>query len=93
MPSKTVECAEHGTRQATYVCQHLVQSLADLQPRGFWWADDPGNPYPHPWCSLCEEKVRSTNGEWTDESEAFAGVTLLCDQCYDVARELNFKEN
>ena len=84
-----VECAEHGAQQATYVCRHVVESLRTGVPTGFWWADDPENPRPDAWCSACEEKVQSTGGEWTGESESFAGVTLLCGAYYDEAKKLN----
>ena len=85
-----VECCTHGKQQATYVCQHIVQSLRDGKPRGFWSAEpEPGNERPDSWCTACEEKVNSTGGEWNDESEEFAGVTLLCGECYDRAKEMN----
>jgi len=41
-----VECDQHGPQPETFVCQHVVQSLAEDQPYGFWWAEDPGNPRP-----------------------------------------------
>ena len=88
---KYVECAEHGPQQATYVCRHLVESLRTGKKVGFWWADDPDNPRPDAWCSACEEKVQETGGEWVDESESFAGVTLLCGACYDRAKKLNLE--
>lgn len=88
-----VECSTHGKQQATYVCQHIVQTLHDEKARGFWWAEDLGNPRPDAWCSACEETVQESNGEWTDESEAFAGVKLLCGACYDRAREINLGPN
>ena len=84
-----IECAEHGKQQATYVCQHVAETLADGQPRGFWWANDPDIPRPDAWCSECEAKVQQTGGDWKNESKAFAGVTLLCGACYDKAKEIN----
>ena len=84
-----VECCEHGRQQATYVCQHVAQSLTDNQPRGFWWSDDsPENPRPDAWCGECEALVNKL-GAWNDESESFAGVKLICGACYDRAKELN----
>ena len=56
---------------------------------GFFTAEAARHPRPDAWCAACEEKVWQTGGEWTDESEAFAGVTLLCAGCYDKARALN----
>jgi hypothetical protein len=85
----TVECGRHGSQPATFVCRHLVQCVRDRQPAGFHTAGNSDAERPDAWCSACEEKVQSTGGEWTDESESFAGVTLLCGQCYDQARRLN----
>ena len=86
---RLVECAEHGPRQATYVCRHLVQSLHDGRAVGFFCAEPGGNPRPDAWCASCEARLQRTGGEWTEESEGFAGVTLLCAGCYDRVRELN----
>ncbi|MCG9748134.1 hypothetical protein [Shewanella sp. Isolate8] len=90
---KYVECGTHGKQQATFVCQHIIQTLHDGKARGFWWANDPENPRPDAWCSECEVKVQETNGEWNDESEAFAGVKLLCGACYDRVKEINLGPN
>ena len=86
--ARTVECAEHGPQQATFVCQHIVQSLRDGRSVGFFWAEDADAPRPDAWCAACEDEVQSTGGEWIDESEAFAGVTLLCGACYDRAKAI-----
>lgn len=88
----TVECCLHGEQQETFVCQHIVQTLNDEIPRGFWWADNPENPRPDAWCSECEAMVQRTGGEWNDESEAFAQVKLLCGVCYDQAKQVNLPE-
>jgi hypothetical protein len=87
--ARLVECDRHGPQPATFVCCHIVQTLQDGMPRGFHPGDDPGNPRPDAWCTACEEKVAATGGEWTDESETFAQVTLLCGACYDRARAMN----
>jgi hypothetical protein len=85
-----VECCNHGKQQAAYVCQHIIQSLRDNEPRGFWSAEPELNDQrPDSWCNACEEMVNKTDGEWNDESEEFAGVTLLCGACYDRAKEMN----
>lgn len=86
---KVIHCIEHGEQQATFVCQHIVQTLRDTVPRGFWTSDNPDNPRPDAWCDACEARVQETGGEWDDESEAFAGVSLLCGACYDRAVAIN----
>ena len=86
-----VECSVHGKQQATYVCKHIVQGLKDDKPNGFWSSEEsPDNLRPDSWCSKCEAMVNRTD-EWNDESEAFAGVTLLCGSCYDRAKSMNAK--
>lgn len=88
---KHVECCQHGQQQATYVCQHIIQTLRDGKPRGFFSSEEsPENPRPDSWCGECEDLVNRI-GEWNDESESFAGVSLLCGACYDRAKELNAK--
>jgi hypothetical protein len=86
---RRVECPEHGSQPATFVCQHIVQSLRDGVPRGFLWPAGTGMERPDAWCVSCDDAVEATGGEWTDESEAEAGVTLLCAACYDRAKEMN----
>lgn len=88
----TVECPEHGTSQATFVCQHIAASLRTRKPVGFFTAEADGYPRPDAWCAACEEQVWWTEGEWTDQSEAFAGVTMICGECYDRASALNSPE-
>ena len=84
-----IECAEHGSQQATFVCQHVVQTLRDGIPRGFWCSEEsPENPRPDAWCNECEARVQEA-GEWNDENEAFAAVTLLCGACYDRVLAMN----
>ena len=88
-----VECCEHGRQQETFVCQHIVQSLKDGIPRGFWSAEaDENHPRPDSWCNECEKLVTSV-GEWNDETETFAGVKLLCGACYDRAKEMNERKS
>lgn len=86
---KFVECSEHGKQQATYVCQHILQSLRDGLPRGFWSAEASADePYPDSWCTACEERVNADGG-WNDENESQAGVSLICSSCYESAKALN----
>ena len=87
----SVECSEHGVRDATSVCQHLVSGIAS----GFNYAKDEGDPFqrwPDAWCDACEQ-VRASEGGWNDRSEKLVNVRLLCDGCYQRARERNWKQD
>jgi hypothetical protein len=86
-----VECPEHGLRDATYVCQHLSSGMG----AGFHCghdADDPDRLWPDAWCDQCE-RVRQSEGEWNERSEAFAGIHLLCDGCYQRIRARNWRQD
>lgn len=88
----TVTCATHGARRAAFVCQHLS---ADKYT-GFHEAFD-SDPLVEAeddyqaWCDACEE-VRLQAGEWNEESEAFAKIRLICDQCFFEIKAKNTKE-
>jgi hypothetical protein len=88
-----VDCGQHGTCGPAFVCRHLVHGVE----RGFYAANCP-NPDDPPdgdsedcyngWCEECEQE-RLRCGGWTDESEAFAGITLVCVRCFDGIRRRN----
>ena len=87
----TAECANHDSRDAAFVCQHLISGTG----LGFNWAIDPNEPdlvWPDAWCDACEE-VRRREGEWNDRSEGFAGIKPVCAGCYEQARERNWRQD
>ena len=85
----TVQCSKHGPQQQTFVCQHLMRSLSNRKPVGFFWA---GEPRGDAWCAACEEvRVREggETGEWNERPEAFASIKLVCGACYDEIRKIH----
>ena len=82
---RIVHCRVHGPVQAAFVCRHLVEQLRNPRPGriGFFKpAANDGEPEElQAWCADCDVVLRRV-GEWNDESEAFAGVTLICSGCY-----------
>ena len=87
----TVACSDHGTRPAAFVCQHLLTGGAC----GFHCASDADAPdelCPDAWCDVCEEAFR-VEGEWNERSEAVAQIAVLCDRCYEIARERNWRQD
>ena len=88
---RVVTCDEHGEQQPTFVCQHIVQTIRDKQPRGFWTADS-DQQFPNAWCTECEGRVQAAGCEWTDEVESYLRVTMVCAACYEQARRLNCQD-
>ena len=84
-----IQCERHGPQPKAYVCRHIVESLRDRQPRGFWFESDDSSPRPDAWCTGCNEHLPTTGGVWTEEAEASLEITLLCGKCYDDAKALN----
>ena len=86
--SRKISCGVHGWQEATYVCQHIAQSLATGIPAGFHWPSDSTNSHPDAWCSACEKARIEAGGDWTPEVEKKLGVKLLCGACYDYAKSI-----
>ncbi len=85
--TRTTRCREHGQVREAFVCRHLVNALMEPPPEriGFFRPDpDVGETSDEleGWCAACEV-IRRRVGGWNDESEAYAGVTLICSECYD----------
>jgi hypothetical protein len=85
--SRIVHCGEHGERRPTFVCRHLLGGSA----RGFFEGQPNSVEDSDERCAWCEEceRIRQKHGGWNDESEAFAGVTMICDLCFDATRLRN----
>lgn len=89
--TRMLHCGSHGLKRATFVCQHLTKGYG----QGFFWGyseDEPDDPFPDAWCAACDEQLEKHGGEWNDENEAFAGITMICADCYLAARLRNQPE-
>jgi hypothetical protein len=82
--TEIVECGEHGMSHATFVCQHLAHGSG----LGFFYDSGSDDPRPDAWCAECDT-VMMADGEWNEENEKIAGITLLCASCYDAAKRRN----
>ncbi|MGE8533922.1 DUF6882 domain-containing protein [Chryseobacterium sp.] len=91
MKQKKVDCDSHGYSRPAFVCQHLNLEV----PKGFEEAFDTYKGMEleededlQAWCSECE-KIRVESDGWNEESEKFAGITLICENCYFELKEFN----
>lgn len=85
-----VECAEHGSRDAAFVCQHLAQG----EGLGFhigYSDEEPDALYPDAWCDACDA-VLEAEGEWNETAEDYADIKLVCSGCYADIRERNWTQ-
>ena len=89
--NKFIECPNHEYRRIAFVCQHLDRE----NKVGFHEAFETFEDMPlddeddfQAWCDICEE-VRQREGEWNDQSMAFAKIKLVCEKCYFEMKSLN----
>lgn len=83
-----VNCPQHGVRRAAFVCRHLVSGsgLGFYTPNQAPSGEASGEQ--SAWCGACERVRRQQRG-WSDASEAFAGITVICDGCFEQSRHRN----
>ena len=91
LKQKTLDCGNHGFQRPAFVCKHLNLEKAV----GF---EEAFETYPgmeldqdddlQAWCNECEE-IRLKYGEWNEESEKFAQIKLVCENCYFEMKKLN----
>lgn len=89
----TFDCESHGFRRPAYVCQHLnlknkkgfEESFEAFREMELEDEDD--------FCAGCNdcEKIRIEQDGWNDESEKFAKIKLVCEECFFEFKE--FSEN
>jgi hypothetical protein len=87
---ENVRCNVHGLQQRTFVCQHIAEGLSSHKRVGFFATPHaPDTARPDAWCSACEERLRTTGGEWVDQALEHLQAKILCGACYDVARQFH----
>jgi hypothetical protein len=52
-----------------------------------WLRDHDGNI--NAWCDDCEAYLDAHGQEWNDHTEAYAGITLICEGCFMRVARMN----
>lgn len=80
--SKLVECEDHGSGFAAFVCKHL-----HLNPIQEWFSREPDeeHKWPDAWCSTCDAFFQEQN-EWNEKNESKIEIQLICHHCYERLR-------
>ena len=77
-----LKCGTHGRQRETFVCKHIIETVADAEPRGFWWSMEDGTF--EAICTHCNNL----------DAEAFArqaeeNARILCYGCFRQAAQIN----
>jgi len=81
---KIMTCKLHGKSHATFICNHLAHGSGV----GFYYGNE-DDIRPDAWCHECDQYLMQHDGEWNDETEAFANIRVICANCYDNVRLQN----
>jgi hypothetical protein len=64
--------------------------LLDRKRVGFFWStENPNNPRPDAWCLDCNERVKTTGGDWVGVALEHLEPKCLCGACYDLAKSFH----
>lgn len=80
--SDFITCPTHGEQQTTFVCTHILDTLNDRIPRGFYWNDPDGDFQAI--CAKCNDL--DDEAFYARESEI---IRILCFACFLEAAEIN----
>lgn len=83
MSEKFVECCNHGKAKPAFLCHHLLEeeNVGWNEPEEYGYEeDDEFAGCINAWCDKCEE-VAIKCGGWNEESESFADIKLVCENC------------
>jgi hypothetical protein len=85
---RRIHCDRHGAQRPAFLCGHLVSGvgLGFVEPEGP--QDEDASDEQAAWCDRCET-ARLAGGGWTAQSEAAAGITLVCAVCFEASRARN----
>jgi len=89
--NRYVQCNAHEYRRIAFVCKHLNHQTKVGFEEAFETYENmelEEDDDLQAWCDECEA-VRQKEGEWKDSSMAFAGIKIVCEQCYFEMKELN----
>lgn len=86
-----VKCGAHDYRRRAFVCKHLNHTTKVGFEEAFETFEDmellEDDDF-QAWCNQCEI-VRQQEGEWNENSMAFADIKIVCEKCYFEMKELN----
>ena len=85
---RTIQCGTHGDVAPAFVCSHLA--FERHKPLGFHSPPfDPEDPDQQAWCATCEQVLIDNGGDWSDELVEQAGLTVVCEFCFDSIKQFH----
>lgn len=89
--SKQLDCEKHGKQNEAFICSHLVSTLADKAARGLVWSRDEDGSI-NAYCLGCDDMLTQAGGEWSEDLQDKAGISIACEACIMPLFDLNAQE-
>ncbi|KFF15264.1 hypothetical protein [Flavobacterium hydatis] len=87
---KKVICEQHGSKDMSFACIHLAMAIDKKEKVGFFYSEA-GEDLPQiAWCGSCEQWLLDNGEEWNQAFEDLADFKILCSDCYDEAKDIQF---
>ncbi|MEO1243947.1 MAG: hypothetical protein AAFX54_18715 [Pseudomonadota bacterium] len=79
----SVTCGTHGEQPQTFVCVHIIESVKDGEPKGFWWSRSEDGI----WDAVCD----ACNNLSQEAFDALGpdNIGIICLGCFEDAAALN----
>lgn len=87
--SGMIECCEHGSVPAAFVCNHVFSKMHTGELSGFIWSRDEQGQI-NAYCSDCDTMLESEfGGDWENVPQDRMSVSLYCENCAIKAAQFN----
>ncbi len=86
-----VICELHGSKDMSFACIHLAMAINQKEKVGFFYSEAEEDLPQIAWCGSCEQWLLDNGEEWNEAFETLADFKILCSDCYDEAKEIQFK--
>ncbi|MBF7092959.1 hypothetical protein IUY40_15605 [Flavobacterium sp. ALJ2] len=86
-----VICEQHGSKDMSFACIHLAMAIDKKEKVGFFYSEAEEDLPQIAWCGSCEQWLLDNGEEWNEAFETLADFKILCSDCYDEAKEIQFE--
>jgi hypothetical protein len=84
-------CELHGSKDMSFACIHIAMAIDQKERVGFFYSEAEEDLPQIAWCGSCEQWLLDNGEEWNEAFETLADFKTLCSDCYDEAKEIQFK--
>lgn len=85
-----VLCEQHGSKDMSFACIHIAMAIDKKEKVGFFYSEAEKDLPQIAWCGSCKQWLLDNGEEWNNAFETMADFKILCADCYNEAKEIQF---